>query len=112
MPKFEKKLQKICPKCGFERPREDFIYGGQVRKLCKKHYIESAKQYKLKHIKNFRKWEKERYWKDPDKFRQKANKENANYRKIALEHYGGNPPVCACCGEKTYEFLSLDHIAG
>ena len=22
------------------------------------------------------------------------------------------PPRCACCGEKTYEFLSIDHIDG
>jgi hypothetical protein len=31
-------------------------------------------------------------------------------RKIAILHYGGNPPRCACCGESRYEFLSLNHI--
>ena len=29
---------------------------------------------------------------------------------VVLEHYGGNPPKCACCGEDTSEFLELDHI--
>lgn len=29
-----------------------------------------------------------------------------------LEHYGGNPPKCACCGESTIQFLALDHING
>jgi len=30
-------------------------------------------------------------------------------RKEVLEHYGGK---CECCGEVTYEFLSIDHING
>jgi hypothetical protein len=29
-----------------------------------------------------------------------------------LKHYGGDPPVCACCGEDHIEFLSIDHIDG
>lgn len=31
----------------------------------------------------------------------------------ALQHYGqAQTPYCRCCGEITYEFLSLDHING
>jgi hypothetical protein len=26
-----------------------------------------------------------------------------------LQHYGGNPPICACCGENIIQFLALDH---
>jgi hypothetical protein len=33
-------------------------------------------------------------------------------REIVLNHYGGNPPECFCCGETFVEFLSLDHING
>jgi len=33
-------------------------------------------------------------------------------RKACLEFYGGSPPRCGCCGERTYEFLSIDHIDG
>jgi hypothetical protein len=33
---------------------------------------------------------------------------NLRDRIEALEHYGG--PRCACCGEKEFSFLSLDHI--
>ena len=29
-----------------------------------------------------------------------------------LIYYGGNPPKCSCCGESTYQFLSIDHIKG
>jgi hypothetical protein len=30
-------------------------------------------------------------------------------RRKVLEYYGG---ICACCGEKQYEFLAIDHING
>lgn len=33
-------------------------------------------------------------------------------RRQVLEAYGGTPPICACCGEWRYPFLSLDHIDG
>ena len=29
-----------------------------------------------------------------------------------LIRYGGDPPRCACCGERLWEFLSIDHIDG
>lgn len=29
-----------------------------------------------------------------------------------LQAYGGPEPRCECCGENTYEFLSIDHING
>jgi len=33
-------------------------------------------------------------------------------REFVLQHYSRNKLCCKCCGEKTYEFLSLDHIKG
>jgi hypothetical protein len=44
--------------------------------------------------------------------RQRSKKRYTEDKKIILEHYGGNPPKCACCGESRYEFLSIDHING
>ena len=32
-------------------------------------------------------------------------------RKLVLEHYGGVPPKCQCCGEVIDGFLTLDHEA-
>lgn len=47
---------------------------------------------------------------------QRAMRGNAKrYRRLrlaALQHYGGEHPECACCGEWRYPFLSLDHIGG
>src|SRR5579859_5930888 len=33
-------------------------------------------------------------------------------RTAALRQYGGDPPMCRCCGEPNVEFLTLDHIGG
>jgi hypothetical protein len=29
-----------------------------------------------------------------------------------MNHYSNNDPKCACCGERHYEFLAIDHIYG
>ena len=31
-------------------------------------------------------------------------------RMRALEHYGGSPPRCHCCGEHRIEFMEIDHL--
>lgn len=38
------------------------------------------------------------------------SKYHKKLRRMVLEHYGGRPPKCACCGEAHYEFLTLDHM--
>lgn len=35
-----------------------------------------------------------------------------NLKQLALRKYSGEIPQCACCGERTYEFLTIDHING
>ncbi len=34
----------------------------------------------------------------------------ASLRRETFEKYGGEQPACICCGEKTIEFLTLDHV--
>ncbi|MBA7490209.1 hypothetical protein ES702_00744 [subsurface metagenome] len=41
-----------------------------------------------------------------------SRRRRAEIRLIVLKHYGGDPPKCACCGEKHLEFLTIDHING
>jgi hypothetical protein len=33
-------------------------------------------------------------------------------RLAVLCHYGGDPPICACCGEHRLAFLAIDHVDG
>jgi len=55
---------------------------------------------------------KQYYWEHREE--EKA-KNRSYYHKLRLEcliAYGGNPPQCACCGERYIEFLTIDHIIG
>lgn len=47
-----------------------------------------------------------------EKRRQISKQYNARLRYETLMNYSDVSPKCACCGEDTYEFLSLDHIYG
>lgn len=57
-------------------------------------------------------------WKIPSKdpkIQAKREYKRRYHKKIrnrVLKHYGGEIPKCACCGESTTEFLSIDHIEG
>jgi hypothetical protein len=55
-----------------------------------------------------------RKWRSQNLQKAKAyDKTNIIRAKIkVLEAYGGENYCCACCGEKHYEFLSIDHING
>jgi hypothetical protein len=105
------KQTKLCSRCGCERPIEEFglrkdKYGNsKPRTLCKKHYSE----YMAEKNKKYREL-------NPDKYRSHGKKSHDKYKNkmkmLALNHYGGDPPKCACCGESHIEFLCLDHIDG
>ena len=48
-----------------------------------------------------------------EEFRARKRASKASRRLKVLQHYSGNEvPVCAYCGEKTLEFLTIDHIDG
>src|SRR5262245_31945117 len=53
-----------------------------------------------------------RYHVDIEAERRKQRDRLVELRVLALEHYGGSPPRCACCGEQDAGFLTLDHIDG
>jgi len=48
----------------------------------------------------------------PEKVKERIKQWRKQTRMKALVHYSGDPPKCACCGESTYEFLTIDHING
>lgn len=84
---------------------------------------EYDRKYREKNRVRIREYSKEWYLKNKgkkqeykDKHRSKYiefYKERAEKHKLeVLEHYGGSPPVCACCGEKHIEFLTIDHEGG
>ena len=81
------------------KSHEQYERGGDTTKKRHLSYYYENREY-------FRKKAKERYERDKDLIRQRAFIQ----RMACLIHYGGDPPVCACCGEDTIEFLAIDHI--
>src|SRR5258708_700043 len=53
-------------------------------------------------------------YRDANPMRVKAwvDKSKRGIRMAAYQHYSGEVPFCACCGETTWEFLCIDHIEG
>jgi hypothetical protein len=44
--------------------------------------------------------------------KERVREQNKRYRMACLHYYGGEPPMCRCCGEKEVKFLCIDHIDG
>lgn len=91
----------------------------EVRKRRKAYYEKNKKRLYQKH----REWvaaNKERsnelsrhyYARNKAKFRERHKLYAQKLKREVLTHYGGDPPKCACCGEKHLVFLTIDHIQG
>ena len=65
----------------------------------------------LARTKQRRAWEKIKS--DPERYalyKARRKLERKTLKDAAFERYGG--PRCACCGEDTFQFLTIDHIEG
>lgn len=94
-------ITKKCTKCQVEKDIELFAKNKKHKHGKDSHCLQcKAVQSKL-------------YY---EQHRNKYNARRKDYSKQTrikvLRHYGGDVPYCVCCGETTFEFLSLDHING
>lgn len=91
----------------------------------KEHVRAIERKSYLKNVEKKRAFGKKYYAKNKDKINEAVTKKRAEnhaeylgyamtyhqkYRAQALEFYGGGDPKCVCCGERTIEFLTLNHI--
>lgn len=134
--------EKQCTTCGKLLPLSEFHSTGKRAAQCKVCRENRRKQWAEANKEEIRKKRQLYYRENKDrirplqidyqkrtaqsrsesaKVRHEKNKEAQNARnrerhrmrkRQVLEHYGGSPPSCACCGESIYEFLSIDHIEG
>ena len=90
-----------------------------MREYGRKYYAEHRDEMQAKH----RKWasenkdrvlEKSRRWrhKNRERYNQLCADTRMRLRMQVMRHYGGDPPMCACCGETELDFLTIDHING
>jgi DNA-directed RNA polymerase subunit RPC12/RpoP len=59
---------------------------------------------------DMKKYKKKYYEKTQSKQKERRKELYQLRRRQVIEHYGGSPPKCKCCGESIYEFLTIDHI--
>jgi hypothetical protein len=91
-------ITKECARCGNRLPatREYFHRRGKndnrLDSYCKECRLEGRR---------------DQYKKNPEYFKDKASERRRINRAIVLGRYGGK---CACCGEREFEFLAIDHI--
>ena len=107
-----------CQQCG-NNP-------AHCKMLCKKCYTkQNRKERKEKRGKNIcsgclfhlRDWPykrckrcREKYTRNKDEEAKKRKERYLKQRTMVLETYSNGVPICNCCGETTFEFLTIDHI--
>ena len=117
-----------CTKCG--RTNVDFPKNAEKsgrRKYCvecdRKYYVEYREKNRPEYARRMREWRKKHgevykeksrrrgkilYSENPEHYREKAIRLRKKLKDTVYEAYGGYK--CACCGETTPEFLTIDHI--
>lgn len=89
---------------------KDFCKTAEAKKMSN---VDIAKKFGVSHVSVF-------YARMNDQERTEWKSRKSEWRKIwfnklrveVLQHYGGSPPKCACCGESNAVFLCIDHING
>lgn len=117
-PAVKYKKCRVCKKSKFESEFYSDKKYNLLQTICKSCSIKKVKEWYKKIATNPKL--KEKLYKRHNQWRKEnseiVNGYNRKYsRKVRLDifsFYGGNPPKCACCGEMTYQFLSIDHIKG
>jgi len=104
-----------CASCN-----EEILYRGGIHKYCSECF---RKRRNAHQVENYRKNPKKciiqvtesrkKHWPEWLSYQRKyARIRNKKIRLKVLNHYSKGIPSCACCGEKTIEFLSIHHING
>ena len=75
---------------------------GEKKKYMREWYLAHKKENPTRS----RKW----YHNNLERGRAMVKKSRVKVRMMVLQAYSGEKPECACCGEKTVTFLTIDHI--
>lgn len=108
-------LKRVCTICGEEKFQSAFFPAKRAKSgfhaACKKCHTDQVRYWRNK---NPLKWKKistsysKKNWK---KYRESVSiwrkKTHQELKGIVYDHY---KPICACCKEKEFKFLSIDHI--
>jgi len=121
-------MNKKCTKCGKDGEREDFYKDKKTKdglsywcKVCSKEkqinyyknnsgkVIDYQKEYSSKNRKKLSAYQKVYRENNYEKLQEYDKERTRKAKKRVMKEYGGE---CVCCGEKSIEFLTIDHIDG
>jgi len=103
---------KTCRKCKQGKPATDEYFYRKKNHLtspCKQCQRRKQTKYDKKHPRPTGNAIKQKNYRTKNQNRLQREKKSklSDLRLLALWHYGGQPPSCQCCGEKSIQFLCL-----
>lgn len=98
-----------CRICGIIKPNTEFSSLRTYNRHCKPCGVKRSAEYFAKNREREIVKKREWYAKTSEQRREKDRLRRFEKRLSVIQHYGG---LCACCGEKEYKFLAIDHING
>ena len=69
-----------------------------------------ANKYRKKNMEKYRAYARDWVKRNPEKHRANSARSIKKQRFLVIKHYSKGKFECACCGEKEYRFLAIDHI--
>ena len=106
-------ITRVCRKCEQTKSISDFYRNAHgvagFDSLCKKCKIKVNTEYRIAHPDSHKGAYARAKARDPQKVLDRHAVLRLRERRTVLEYYGGNPPNCACCGERREAFLVIDH---
>jgi hypothetical protein len=108
--------KKKCPRCNDEKGTSEFHKSRNRKdgltcwcKSCTKKYSD---EYNKSHVEENREYSRNYYKENKEKENKRTKINREKLRLEVLLHYSNGELCCDCCGEKEFEFLSIDHIYG
>jgi len=104
---------KPCKRCGESKPLDAFGVARRAKDgrncYCRPCQVIINREYRQAHPEKVRSFPSNRYASNAEKRREDVRRSRAKLRAEVHAALGG---ACACCGETTNEFLTIDHIGG
>ncbi len=104
------KLEGICTECRKEKATDEHVSCLICIEKSNKRHRENWKKVKKEDPEKYHRiYGASRYQRNKEKLLAYYLKRNHEMKQQVIEHYGNK---CACCGEETGVFLTIDHING
>lgn len=100
-------MEKMCNRCS-KKLEDKEVY--KSCSSCRTNKNLAAKERYKKNPEKYKAIARKQHDENREKINKKAHEWRKNLRLSVLNHYSNGKLKCACCGENTYDFLTVDHV--